>query len=269
MAGEGEAGGGLAQGGGKGFRPPRLPIPGRGSIEEGGEGQATGDLGEGLAVAAAREGFEGEGVEDGRGAAGGGPVGRARGLGAQAIEAEPFERGGGGGAGGGGDAGRREAGKGRGGGGRGDGEGDGAAAGVGGCEGGAVVLLDDVEDDAGVGRVVVVAVGAPAAGAQVELDIAAELGAIELDDGVAGIGTVAGGGDAGEADAEAASVLDAGEGAEAGEPALGEGGLAAGGGVDGGLLGERAPGGGTGGDDDTHGASPSPGASSSSGGEAS
>ena len=97
-------------------------------------------------------------------------------------------------------------------------------------EGCAVVLLDDVEDDAGVGRVVVVAVSAPAAGAQVELDIPAELGAVELDDGVAGVRAVARGGDAGEADAEAAPVLDAGRDAQAGEPALGEGGLATGGG---------------------------------------
>ena len=87
-----------------------------------------------------------------------------------------------------------------------------------------------MEDDAGVARVVVVAVVAPAAGAQVQLDVAAELGAIELDDGVPGIGAVAGGGDAGEANTESAPVLDAGGAAQAGEPALGEGGLAAGGG---------------------------------------
>ena len=90
-----------------------------------------------------------------------------------------------------------------------------------------------------------------------QFDVAAELGAIKLDHGVAGIGTVAGGGDAGEADAQAASVLDAGEGALAREPALGEGGLAAGGGVDGGILGEGAPGNGAGGGERAHGASPS------------
>ncbi len=155
----------------------------------------------------------------------------------------------------------------------------------------AVVLLDDVEDDAGVGRVVFVAVVAPAAGAQVQFDIAAELGAIDLDDGVAGVGAVAGGGDAGEADAQAAAILDAGGGAQAGEPALGEGGFAAGGGggldagvVGGGVLGKHAPGGSgegmgrAGGGEHAHGDDSSPGAGASlsawgcgggSGGEAS
>ena len=120
-----------------------------------------------------------------------------------------------------------------------------------------------MEDDAGVGRVVVVAVGAPAAGAQVQLDIAAELGAIELDDGVAGVGAVAGGGHAGEADAQAAAVLDAGEATQAGEPALGQGCLAARSGVGGGGLGERPPGKGAAGREHAHGDS------SEAGGEAS
>ncbi len=108
-----------------------------------------------------------------------------------------------------------------------DGDRDRPTAHVGGGERAAIVLRDHVQDDPAVRRVVGVAVRAPAARAQVQFDVTAELGAVELHDGVTGVGPVTGRGHAWEADAQAAPVLNPGEAAQACEPALGQGRLAA------------------------------------------
>ena len=85
-----------------------------------------------------------------------------------------------------------------------------------------VVVGDDVQDDAGVGVVAVVAVRAPARGEEVELDVAAEEIAAGIDDGAREIGAAAAGGHAREDDAEGAAVLEAQGRAEAVGPAPGE-----------------------------------------------
>ena len=104
-------------------------------------------------------------------------------------------------------------------------DGDQAARLVGSHRGTGVVRAGNVEDDGFVGRVVVVAVGAPAAGEEVEFDRAAEIVAARIEDGAGEIGAGAAAGDAGEDDLEAAAILEAKRAGDSRRPARRQGGL--------------------------------------------
>lgn len=87
---------------------------------------------------------------------------------------------------------------------------DGDAAGTMGCVAAAGVIRGNgMEDNGAVGAVAVVAMGEPAAGPQVEFDIAADEVAIDIEDGVLEIGAAAAGGDAGKDDAQERAVFEA------------------------------------------------------------
>lgn len=84
-----------------------------------------------------------------------------------------------------------------------------------------VVHGDDVEDDGGVGRVEVVAVGRPATGEEVDFDAAAEVVPAGIEDGVSEIGASGAAGHAREDDAQGAPVFEAEGAGVLGGPARG------------------------------------------------
>ena len=102
---------------------------------------------------------------------------------------------------------------------------DGAAGAVEGGEGACVVGRGDMEDDVGVRRIAVVAMRTPAAGTEVEFDIAAQEVAAGIEDGAREIGAGSAAGDAWEDDAQGAAIFEAQGAARAGRPVRAESGF--------------------------------------------
>ena len=194
------------------------------------EGLPARGFGEGRTVGGASEGFEQQAVERLAGPGGCHRRAHAGGLHAQATQRKAFQRSGVVLALAAGERARRgERGRVRQGPGVQHQDGDGAPGRVEGARGAGVIEGDDVQDDVAVSRVRGVAVGAPAAGAEVEFDVAAEKVSIGIEDGAGEIGALPRPRDAREDDGQRPPIGEAQRAGDSSSPAPGEAGLGGGG----------------------------------------